>query len=85
MASLIRRLWREMYTALQAYGSLYVSGPWHPADAAPARRPAAGQEPPGRVPVRLQGPPRAHPERLCPEIALSPVEQALNRQLKAGS
>ncbi|WP_055568769.1 DUF6059 family protein [Streptomyces atriruber] len=77
MASLIRRLCREVYAALQAYGAIYMSGPWVPPGAGPSGKGPAGRE--------LAGPPTAHPERLCPEVALTPVERALNRQLKAGS
>lgn len=72
MAGLIRRVWREVYAALQAYGAIYVSA------AQPAQDPA-----PPAVP-RRGGPPAGHPERLCPEVALSPVERALNRQLETG-
>ncbi|MET8690671.1 DUF6059 family protein [Streptomyces sp. NPDC004732] len=79
MASLIRRFWREVYAALQAYGAIYVSGAWVP-PGAPPQAPPRASTPPG-----LAGPPTAHPERLCPEVALTPVERALNRQLKAGS
>ncbi|WP_306335247.1 DUF6059 family protein [Streptomyces sp. KL118A] len=82
MASLIRRLCREVYAALQAYGAIYVSGPWVPPGAGPSGKGAAGRELAGK---ELAGPPTAHPERLCPEVALTPVERALNRQLKAES
>ncbi|MGW6532828.1 DUF6059 family protein [Streptomyces venezuelae] len=72
MASFIRRLWREVYASLRAYGAFYISAA-HPA-AAPPPPPAA----------RPGGPPAGHPERLCPEVALTPVERALNRQLENG-
>ncbi|MEU6826056.1 DUF6059 family protein [Streptomyces atriruber] len=87
MASLIRRLCREVYAALQAYGAIYVTGPWVPPGAGPRDGPPPGAEPSGKEPAgqELAGPPTAHPERLCPEVALTPVERALNRQLKAGS
>ncbi|MFI7321993.1 DUF6059 family protein [Streptomyces venezuelae] len=80
MAGLIRRVWREVYAALQAYGAIYVS------PAQPAEDPARPAEDPVR-PVsgpRHGGPPAGHPERLCPEVALTPVERALNRQLESG-
>ncbi|MFI1683038.1 DUF6059 family protein [Streptomyces sp. NPDC020607] len=77
MASLIRRVWREVYAALQAYGAIYISG----------AQPAEHTPPPGTAPPKAAprgGPPAGHPERLCPEVALSPVERALKRQLEAG-
>ncbi|MEV0257307.1 DUF6059 family protein [Streptomyces sp. NPDC050732] len=70
MSGLIRRCWREVYAALQAYGAICMAGTWRP---------------PATAPRELAGPPRAHPERLCPEVALSPVERALKRQLESGS
>lgn len=75
MAGLIRRLLCEVYEALQAYGAVHVSGAW-----------LAGATPPSaKEPVRREGPPAAHPERLCPDAALTAVERALERQLDAGS
>ncbi|MEU5901964.1 DUF6059 family protein [Streptomyces venezuelae] len=81
MAGLIRRVWREVYAALQAYGAIYVS-PAQPAEE--TVRPAGETARPAPGP-RHGGPPAGHPERLCPEVALTPVERALNRQLETGS
>ncbi|MEV6613303.1 DUF6059 family protein [Streptomyces sp. NPDC051051] len=73
MAGLLRRFLREVYEALQAYGAIYVSGACLPGT------------PPSQGPVRREGPPAAHPERLRPDVALTAVERALERQLDAGS
>jgi hypothetical protein len=75
MAGLIRRLLREVYAALQAYGSSHLSGALVP----PAPWRQEGE------PAELEGPPPAHPERLCPEVALTPVERMLERELEAGA
>lgn len=75
MAGLIRRFLREVYEGLQAYGALYVSGACLP----------GGTPPPSEGPVGREGPPAAHPERLRPDVALTAVERALERQLDAGS
>ncbi|MFD6435294.1 DUF6059 family protein [Streptomyces venezuelae] len=77
MASFIRRFWREVYASLRAYGAFYISAA-HPAAAPP---PPPTTPPPAPQPG---GPPAGHPERLCPEVALTPVERALNRQLETG-
>lgn len=84
MAGLIRRFWHEVYAALQAYGAIYMSGAWLPPAAAPPATAPHGGAPSGAAARELAGPPRDHPERLCPEVALTPVERALNRQLEGG-
>ncbi|MDX3073530.1 DUF6059 family protein [Streptomyces sp. MI02-7b] len=33
---------------------------------------------------RRSGPPAGHPERLCPEVPLSPLERWLSRELRLG-
>ncbi len=54
-----------------ALGAVWIE-PAMPHDAPPG---------PGGPPDEPGGPPTGHPERLCPEIPLSPVELALSRQL----
>ncbi|MFJ4691878.1 DUF6059 family protein [Streptomyces sp. NPDC088766] len=78
MAGLIRRFLHGVYEALQAYGAIYVSGARLPGGRPPPEEGLEG-------PVRLEGPPTAHPERLCPDVALSAVERALERELDGGS
>jgi hypothetical protein len=75
MARLIKRLLHEVYEALRAYGSLHL----------PAVSLPPGTAPPDEEPAELAGPPAAHPERLRPDLALTPAERALERQMEAGS
>ncbi|MFJ9250072.1 DUF6059 family protein [Streptomyces sp. NPDC101776] len=65
-----RRFLREVYRALVAHGTQYTGV--HPEAAAPPA-PAAV----------LTGPCAAHPERVCREVALTPAERALARELGA--
>ncbi|MGV9558828.1 DUF6059 family protein [Streptomyces sp. NPDC003401] len=82
MAGLIRRVLREVYRGLQAYGAIHVSVGRPPESAVPPGGEAAGPgEPPGPAP----GPPAGHPERLCPDVALTAAERALERELDAES
>ncbi|MEU3255889.1 DUF6059 family protein [Streptomyces sp. NPDC006997] len=77
LAACCRPLWRS----LALFGSLYceprvlqelsglLPGPSAAADGDPWARLAAG------------GPPPAHPERLCPDLPLTPAERLLARDL----
>ncbi|MFE7842125.1 DUF6059 family protein [Streptomyces sp. NPDC057474] len=66
-----RRRWpshllRHVWAGLVALGGMYVCGE--------VRRARAPQ-------VLLSRPPAGHPERLCPQVPLSPLERALTREL----
>jgi hypothetical protein len=72
---LLRRLPREVYRALVAYGSQYTGlGP----DAVAAQA-ALWPEPDHP----LSGPGPAHPERMCEDVPLTPLMRALARDLEA--
>ncbi|AUH39578.1 hypothetical protein CXR04_04310 [Streptomyces sp. CMB-StM0423] len=60
---------RELYRCLVAFGTHYTGAIRQPGTA-PEQRPA---EP--------EGPPAGHPERLCPGMALTPLEQAIEHEL----
>ncbi|WP_308363584.1 MULTISPECIES: DUF6059 family protein [unclassified Streptomyces] len=78
--SLPRRLLRSIYGSLVAYGSLYTGG--EPKGAGGV---LPGPPPPPPVPPRvLTGPGAAHPERVRPDVPLTPMERALLRELKSG-
>lgn len=71
--SLPRRLLRSLYRSLTVYGTIYTGV--YPDGAA------------GAVPVpvpELMGPGRAHPERVCAHVPLTPLERALMRELRSG-
>lgn len=73
-ASFFRRLLTALCRGLVALGMQHTGGePGHPYPPLP----------PERAP-ELEGPPARHPERLRPDIPLSPLEQALQRELEAG-
>lgn len=65
-----RRALREIYGALTAAGWFWIGLPTH-------------VSPLGRPVHRLEQPPQGHPERLCPDVALTSTELALQRQLLA--
>ncbi|MEU1183227.1 DUF6059 family protein [Streptomyces sp. NPDC005820] len=67
MRFLVARMVRAAYEALVAFGWLWLALPPPPVDEA------------GPL---LAGPPRDHPERLCPGSPLTPIEQALERELQ---
>ncbi|MCX4696858.1 DUF6059 family protein [Streptomyces sp. NBC_01408] len=76
--SLARRLLRSLYGSLVAYGTLYTGGEPRTAN---TPSPAA---PPPPAPLRgLTGPARSHPERVRPDIPLTPLELALQRELRS--
>lgn len=77
--SLARRLLRSLYGSLVAYGTLYTGGePKGPVGSLPG-------PPPPPAPLRgLTGPGPAHPERVRPDIPLTPLERTLQRELRAG-
>ncbi|MEU6534317.1 DUF6059 family protein [Streptomyces sp. NPDC047000] len=64
----VRKALHEIYGALIAAGWLWIG---LPPDTSRTRRPRA----------LLAQPPRGHPERLRPDIALSATELSLQRQL----
>ncbi|MEV7415207.1 DUF6059 family protein [Streptomyces sp. NPDC089919] len=66
-----RRLVRALWEGLVVLGRLHVTGGREEHEAAPARR----------RPV-YDCPPAGHPERLRPEVPLSPVERRLSRHLR---
>ncbi|BBA96361.1 hypothetical protein RVR_1628 [Actinacidiphila reveromycinica] len=66
--ALLRRFVGEMCRSLGAYGAMHALGLWVPG------------WPPDEEPEPLDGPPPAHPERLRPDTALTPLERALLRQ-----
>ncbi|MEU9145952.1 DUF6059 family protein [Streptomyces sp. NPDC048349] len=68
--SLARRWAGVVWQGLISFGTLHMHGETLRAEAEPR-------------PVPLGGPPPGHPERLCPELPLSPVERALFRDLQA--
>ncbi|MFF4020841.1 DUF6059 family protein [Streptomyces sp. NPDC001843] len=70
-----RRVLREIYRAMVVYGTFYT-GP-EPEGTVGALRHAAPREPVGP----LKGPAPGHPERLCGNVPLTPLEQALVREL----
>ncbi|WP_329136478.1 hypothetical protein OG552_24825 [Streptomyces sp. NBC_01476] len=67
--ALLKRLLGEACRSLGTYGSMYVMGVWIP-----------GWSPFDDQPPTPDGPPPAHPERLRPDTALTPLERALLRQ-----
>lgn len=74
MRRFLSRLLGSLTDGLVAYGMLYagVSVPGQD-----ARRRAAGAR---TRPAVLDEPPARHPERLCPEVPLTPAERALLRE-----
>ncbi|WP_125938065.1 DUF6059 family protein [Streptomyces sp. WAC 06738] len=64
---------RELYRCLMAFG-MYYTGAIREPGTAPEQRPAEPERPPA-------GPPAGHPERLCPGMALTPLEQAIEQEL----
>ncbi|MEU9377011.1 DUF6059 family protein [Streptomyces sp. NPDC048255] len=78
--SLARRLLRSLYGSLVAYGTLYTGGEPR-ATTTPTPSP---EPPPPAAPLRgLTGPARSHPERVRPDIPLTPLELALQRELQS--
>ncbi|WP_435611879.1 DUF6059 family protein [Streptomyces sp. bgisy159] len=77
-SSLLRSVGWAVVHSLVAVGSLYMAVPeaWA-ALAEHRRRRAAGRD--GARP--LAGPPAGHPERLSPEVPLSPLERWLSEEL----
>ncbi|MFI7386575.1 DUF6059 family protein [Streptomyces sp. NPDC049813] len=67
LRSLARRCLREVYCALKAYGSYYTG---------------LDPERPDRV-LCLADPVPGHPERLCHDVPLTPVERALVKELQS--
>ncbi|QIP82880.1 hypothetical protein GLX30_00905 [Streptomyces sp. Tu 2975] len=63
----VRRVLRVVWRGLVAYGSVHVAGEC--ARAAVEQRPAL-----------LSGPATGHPERLRPDVPLSPLERTLLRE-----
>lgn len=84
-APLIHRMLRSVYRSLVAFGSLWAlmpaPGPGGPADRPEAGERLGGEEGPA-VPGRYGAMPHGHPERLCPDVALTETERALERQLR---
>lgn len=68
--SFTRRVLYRIYDALRVFGTIYTG-------VEPESLAAAG----GLPSPRLTGPSAAHPERLAPEIPLTPLELALLREL----
>ncbi|MEO3843663.1 DUF6059 family protein [Streptomyces sp. B22F1] len=64
---------RELYRCLIALGMHYTGSIREPGTAS-EQRPAEPERPPA-------GPPAGHPERLCPGMALTPLEQAIEQEL----
>jgi Family of unknown function (DUF6059) len=78
-----RRLLREIYRSLKAYGTLYTGVDPTAAAERAAEETAVSAVPPG--PVRgLTGPATAHPERVLHDVPLTPLERALQRELRSG-
>ncbi|MET7622242.1 DUF6059 family protein [Streptomyces sp. NPDC005408] len=76
--SFLRRLLTVVCRGLVALGMQHTGGePGYPYPPLPPERAPVSREP-------LQGPGPRHPERLRPDIPLSPLEQALQRELEAG-
>ncbi|WP_411107599.1 DUF6059 family protein [Streptomyces sp. cmx-4-9] len=75
--SLARRLLRSLYGSLVAYGTLYTGGEPKGAVGGLPEPP-----PPPAPPRGLTGPGPAHPERVRPDIPLTPLERALQRELR---
>ncbi|MEV2255276.1 DUF6059 family protein [Streptomyces sp. NPDC050147] len=72
-ALLLRRVVNAVWQSLMAFGLMYTIGERKSLEAAApdAARP-------------LDAPPAGHPERLCPDIPLTPAEHALALELKSG-
>ena len=74
MRTFVLGLLRVMYESLVAFGQL-----WTPQ---PPQLPPSSEDTP--APPPLTGPPPAHPERLLPDLPLTPLEEALARALRDG-
>lgn len=72
-----RRVLREIYRALMTYGTIHTGV--SPEDMVGTARQAARLQPLGT----LAGPGAGHPERLCADVPLTPVERALARELES--
>ncbi|MCX4751599.1 hypothetical protein OG455_39890 [Kitasatospora sp. NBC_01287] len=74
LRTLARRCLRDCWQALVLYGAVATQTQPPPQSSQLPRSP----QPPGSLP----GP--GHPERLCPEQPLSPLERLLDRELRIG-
>ncbi|MGW0885805.1 DUF6059 family protein [Streptomyces sp. NPDC002671] len=83
-----RRALRAIYRALVEFGMLYI-GP-EPQGMVASHRDAGhreGESVPvtGPPPGPLTGPPAGHPERLCADVPLTPLERELVREWELGA
>ncbi|MEV2196526.1 DUF6059 family protein [Streptomyces phaeochromogenes] len=72
MAAFVKRVLRELDRSLIAFGMMYTSGACQPGP------------PDGEGESQLRCPPAGHPEQLRPDIALTPLERKLERELRRG-
>ncbi|MEU6811642.1 DUF6059 family protein [Streptomyces sp. NPDC046831] len=77
MRTFVVRLLRGVYESLVAFGQLWTLQP----PPAPSSPHASVDTP---APPPLAGPPPGHPERLSPDLPLTPVEEAVARALRDG-
>ncbi|MFJ2933172.1 DUF6059 family protein [Streptomyces sp. NPDC087219] len=76
LLELLSRCWRPVMRALVAHGSL-----WTPQVVPELLEPS--WPPPAGAPALVAEPPASHPERLTPDVPLSPVELSLQQRLYA--
>ncbi|GAP46207.1 DUF6059 family protein [Streptomyces azureus] len=72
-----RRVLREIYRCLVAYGTVHTG--LDPGATAGALRDAASEDPVGP----LRGPGPGHPEQVCGDVPLTPLERSLARELES--
>ncbi|AKH85786.1 hypothetical protein AA958_30225 [Streptomyces sp. CNQ-509] len=73
MRALGKRVTQELHRCLIALGTHYTGRVWQPAPT------------PDQQQSEPDGPSAGHPERLCPGMALTPLERAIEQELNRRS